>query len=228
MKSFFDKASETYDSVAEVQILSSAHLSSMIKNTLRNSTVNSILDIGCGTGNTSLEVMKIYPNADYTLCDVSEKMLHKAQVKLNIYGICADAETYNFTKKYSLIISNLAMQWFESIDFFLRKNSKNCRYFAFSTLLNTSFRIFDKSAITYPSLEKMKFLCKKHSKLLGCDIQRYELQFKNPFGLARYFRKLGAITYPSKKLLTHHHKIILNYDIFFGIVDYKSVHPERS
>jgi malonyl-ACP O-methyltransferase BioC len=212
----FNEASETYDSVSEVQVLSSAYLARMLKDSLAQSDAKSILDLGCGVGNTSLELMKIYPNADYILCDVSPNMIDKARAKIkNARHIVADAEQYDFAEQYSLGVSNMAMQWFESIDVFLGKILKNCSYFAFSTLSDGSFHSLES---TYPSIEELKSVCEKHGRLIKFDVQKYDLQFENSFALARYFRKLGAAFHSHGKSPSREEKTTANYEIFFAIV----------
>jgi malonyl-ACP O-methyltransferase BioC len=221
IKSSFDGAYKTYDSVSEVHVLSSAHLAGMLKDTVSPQT---ILDVGCGTGNTSAELMKLYPDAGYTLCDLSENMISQALLKIKgARCIICDAENYDFTENYDLVVSNLAMQWFESIDAFLEKILKNCRCFAFSTLLDGSFsncpNLLDNSG--YPPLEELKRICRKHGKLVKCETKRYDLSFETPFGLARYFKKLGAAYHSSKKNIPHSpngQEINLNYDLAFAIV----------
>ncbi|MDR2158095.1 MAG: methyltransferase domain-containing protein [Holosporaceae bacterium] len=226
----FDAASQTYDSVSEVQILSSARLVDMLKDVRPSGHIQTILDVGSGTGNTAAEVMKIYPNAGYTLCDISENMLQKAKLRIKRanYIIC-DAEKYDFIEKYDLGISNLALQWFESIDRFLEKILKNCRFFAFSTLLDGSFREYDNFLLqhgifhfNYPSADEIKRICEKRGKLTAWKIESYALQFENSFGLARYFKKLGTApqSFPKNILpLLNEHKINLNYEVFFTILE---------
>jgi malonyl-ACP O-methyltransferase BioC len=218
MKStLFDKAADTYDSVADAQVSSSAYLAEMLNDFLSSSDAKTIIDIGCGTGNTSLELMRIYPNARYTLCDASKNMINKAKNKIGVaHYIVADAEKYDFTEQYSLGVSNLAVQWFESIDDFLGKILANCRYFAFSTLTEGSLK--GLSGLTYLSVEEIKKICSNRGKLIKCATKRYDLQFENSFALARYFRKLGATIRPLKKTLSCDEKIILTYNVFFGIV----------
>ena len=58
VKKCFDKSADTYDSVAEVQKMSAADLVDLIN----LDCVTSILDIGCGTGNVSLELLKKLSN----------------------------------------------------------------------------------------------------------------------------------------------------------------------
>jgi malonyl-ACP O-methyltransferase BioC len=224
IKHSFNEACKTYDSVADVHILSSAYLVSMFQEL--NLFPRSILDVGCGTGNTSAELVKIYPNADYTLCDLSENMVkHALQKIIGARAIVTDAEKYNFTENYDLGISNLAIQWFESIDLFLEKILKNCRCFAFSTLLDKSFcdyknLIAGYATTNYPTAEELKYICQKYG-LIKYKTKRYDLIFENPFGLARYFRKLGVAQHSGEKNILRElegREINLNYDLVFAIL----------
>ncbi|MDR0678299.1 MAG: methyltransferase domain-containing protein [Holosporaceae bacterium] len=229
IKSSFDAASRTYDSVSEVQTLSSAYLVDMLKRLTLPGKIDKILDIGSGTGNTSLELMKIYPSSNYTLCDISKNMIHNARLKIkNANHILCDAEQYNFTEQYDVVVSNLAVQWFESIDLFMGKILKNCRCFAFSTLLDKSFHnykelhpCYDGSVPNFLSAKEIKHICRKHGFLIKQKIKKYSLLFENPFGLARYFKKLGASAYRQEGNIISSmggHKIKLDYWIFFGII----------
>jgi malonyl-CoA O-methyltransferase len=223
IRSSFDKAAKTYDSVAQIHVLSSAYLISMLESLdIRPQT---ILDIGCGTGNTSIELRKLYPYAEYTLCDVSKNMIDRAILKIpNAKRIVCDAEKYNFSD-YDLAASNLAMQWFESIDEFLSNIMKKCRYFAFSTLLDKNFsdyrELFDERLSDYPSLQELKNIAEKHGKLLKCNTKRYDLSFETPFGAARYLRTLGAAPRSTSENITQKLSkcdVNLNYEIAFVIL----------
>ncbi|MDR1334663.1 MAG: methyltransferase domain-containing protein [Holosporaceae bacterium] len=224
IKCSFDEACKTYDFVSGVHVLSSSYLADILREL--NLQPKSVLDVGCGTGNTSAELMKIYPNAEYTLCDLSEKMIQQALLKVeNSRSIVCDAEKYNFSKNYDLGVSNLAMQWFESIGLFLEKILKNCNYFAFSTLLDKSFSdcisLVGKCKIqNYPTSKELKRICQKH-KLVRYEIKRYDLSFENQFGLARYFKKLGAAFHSdpqNTRQKLEGQKINLNYELAFAIL----------
>jgi len=183
---------------------------------LQNSklSVHKIIDIGCGTGITSMQMRNVYPNAVYTLCDISENMIHKAKIKIpNAQFMICDAEGYNFVEKYDLGVSNLAMQWFESMDFFLEKILKNCNHFAFSTLLDQSFCEFNNH---YPSLEELKNICEKHGTLIDFETKKYVLQFENAFGAARYLRKLGAAIHLKRRPNAGPKSLI--YDVSFAVI----------
>jgi hypothetical protein len=126
------------------------------------------------------------------------------------------------------------MQWFQSIDVFLKKIMKNCRFFAFSTLFDENFSNyrnllqqydFTDLVPSYPSVNALKSICEKHGKLIKYATKRYDLQFKTPFELVKYFRKLGAAIPQNKinilsALQQHKSDINLNYELFFSILEH--------
>jgi tRNA (cmo5U34)-methyltransferase len=76
-----------------------------------------ILDIGAGTGLLSAFLMERYPEASFTLIDISEKMLDMAKDRfrnnLNVKYIAADYSTYDFVEKYDIVISALSIHHLE-------------------------------------------------------------------------------------------------------------------
>jgi tRNA (cmo5U34)-methyltransferase len=76
-----------------------------------------ILDIGAGTGLLSAFLMERYPDASFTLIDISEKMLDIAKDRFrsnsNIKYIVADYSKYNFVEKYDMVVSALSIHHLE-------------------------------------------------------------------------------------------------------------------
>jgi len=76
-----------------------------------------ILDIGAGTGLLSAFLMERYPDASFTLIDLSEKMLDIAKSrfkgKSNVKYIVADYSKYSFVEKYDLVVSALSIHHLE-------------------------------------------------------------------------------------------------------------------
>ena len=72
----------------------------------------SILDIGCGPGNSSQALLQRWPDAKLTGVDNSEKMIEKAK---NSYPdntwIIADASKYTSSDKFDIVFSNATIQW---------------------------------------------------------------------------------------------------------------------
>ena len=76
-----------------------------------------ILDIGAGTGLLSAFLMERYPEASFTLIDISEKMLDMAKDRFrnnsNVKYIAADYSKYDFTGKYDLVVSAVSIHHLE-------------------------------------------------------------------------------------------------------------------
>lgn len=80
----------------------------------------SILDIGAGTGLLSSFLIEKYPEASFTLIDISEKMLEMAKERFRdnskVKYIVADYSKYNFTEKYDMVVSALSIHHLEDKD----------------------------------------------------------------------------------------------------------------
>jgi tRNA (cmo5U34)-methyltransferase len=76
-----------------------------------------ILDIGAGTGLLSAFLMERYPEASFTLIDISEKMLDIAKERFgdssNVKYILADYSKYDFAEEYDLVVSALSIHHLE-------------------------------------------------------------------------------------------------------------------
>ncbi|AKB28776.1 Methyltransferase [Methanosarcina siciliae T4/M] len=76
-----------------------------------------IMDIGAGTGLLSAFLMKRYPEASFTLIDISEKMLAMAKDRFgnnsNVKYIAADYSKYDFVDRYDIVISALSIHHLE-------------------------------------------------------------------------------------------------------------------
>lgn len=77
----------------------------------------SILDIGAGTGLLSAFLMERYPEASFTLVDISEKMLDMAKDRFrnnsNIKYITANYSEFDFAEKYDMVVSALSIHHLE-------------------------------------------------------------------------------------------------------------------
>lgn len=79
-----------------------------------------ILDIGSGTGLYASLLYEKYPRANFTLIDLSDKMLSVAKERFagldNVEYIVADYTAYNFDKKFDIIISALSIHHLSAPD----------------------------------------------------------------------------------------------------------------
>ncbi len=112
IKKNFSKYARYYDRYATVQALSALELIAKID----AGGFESILDLGCGTGNYTKLLKEKFPCARIKAVDISPEMIAVAKEKLrggSIEFIVADGETLRMKEKFDLISSNASFQWFE-------------------------------------------------------------------------------------------------------------------
>lgn len=116
----FSKNAVNYDAFAKVQKKMARELFEGIcfePNRAKDSL--DILDVGCGTGYLSELMLKGYPNANITAVDIAPGMIEWAKQKLAGKGIeflCADIEEVALNRKFDIIVSNAAFQWFNRLE----------------------------------------------------------------------------------------------------------------
>jgi tRNA (cmo5U34)-methyltransferase len=114
IKNHFENEAQIYDEVILKLIPYYKEMVSAIVGTIpfKKTDALKVLDLGCGTGTISLEIKNNFPNATFTLVDLSPKMLEIAKNKINnldtqIHNV--DFYKYNIECNYDVIISSLAL-----------------------------------------------------------------------------------------------------------------------
>ncbi|MGC1454073.1 MAG: methyltransferase domain-containing protein [Nitrospirota bacterium] len=81
-----------------------------------------IIDIGCGPGNSTQILLKRWPHADILGLDKSEKMIQKAgQDYPRQKWIVGDASTVDTRPTYDIVFSNAAIHWIPRHDVLLQR-----------------------------------------------------------------------------------------------------------
>ena len=82
----------------------------------------SIIDIGCGPGNSTQVLVNRWPKARITGLDSSSSMIKKAKQDYpDQEWILSDALTYDYKIKYDIVFSNAAIQWIPNHEDLLKK-----------------------------------------------------------------------------------------------------------
>ena len=144
----FGAASETYEASADVQRNVAKQLTTRILK-LPLPRAPRILEIGCGTGFLTRNLIKGIPHAKWTITDISSQMLAQCRAGMgsahDISFRVMDGEKPKFQPDecFDLICSSLAFQWFENFSGALKSLAASLApggHIAFATLAEDSFR----------------------------------------------------------------------------------------
>ncbi len=116
IKQSFANASLTYDNVAQLQRNVGRDL---LQAFLPKQLTGKVLDLGCGTGFLTQNLLPHCTDADLFALDLALPMLQTTREKLkdSAHYICADAEQLPFTaQSVQTVFSNLALQWCLPLD----------------------------------------------------------------------------------------------------------------
>lgn len=121
LKEKFDESAEHYDKIRELIIPCFDDLYNITRE-LADSKKNNpqILDLGAGTGLLTKYLFEKYPEADFTLIDLSSEMLKIAKNRFkeheNFKYVAADYSEYEFKKSFDIVISSLSIHHLEDYD----------------------------------------------------------------------------------------------------------------
>lgn len=115
----FKRSANTYHKEATVQRQIARHLCKLVCPYIFRPV--SVLEIGCGTGFLTEEIMKNIPLTSALLNDINPEMksfIHRFLSEKCRFVAC-DAEKQSFSKTFDLITSSSVIQWFNNIEKFI-------------------------------------------------------------------------------------------------------------
>jgi malonyl-CoA O-methyltransferase len=107
----FSKGCDTYQSEALIQLKSALALSRLFDSEIPQGP---LLEIGCGTGFLSKEILKKYPERSYKGIDISDAMISHCREHLRGQFEICDGESIRDENSYAAIFSGMALQWFSN------------------------------------------------------------------------------------------------------------------
>ncbi len=114
----FERAANTYDGAAVLQREIGDRLCSRLE--YIRLKPDYVLDLGCGTGYITQDLMQRYPKSQLVAADIAMSMLHKTAEKGGWFRkpqlVCNEAEALPFKEDvFDLVLSNLMLQWCEDL-----------------------------------------------------------------------------------------------------------------
>ena len=110
-RTFFNEKIDSYDNVHSIYMKTKKTLGDNLdKNTKK------ILDLGAGTGLELIHVFELFPSAEVTVIDISEKMLEELKKRSfadRVITICGDFFEIEFGNNYDAVISTSALHHFK-------------------------------------------------------------------------------------------------------------------
>jgi malonyl-CoA O-methyltransferase len=242
IKISFNKASKSYDSVANIQQEAADFLVSKII-AMYDMGPKNILDLGAGTGYVTEKLLSNFPESAFYINDLSENMLDICKVKFaqyhNFHYLPGDMLQLSANNDYyEYIVSNFAFQWLEDWRYAIKIfHAKNSRIFAFSILLDGTFDEWENmlskyqniNLLSYPKKQDMIDFCQQITQ----NDQKFDFwlmdkssSFPSALDFVRYLKLLGANSSKNggvdigifRKLLTEQTESFnVTYKIFFGI-----------
>ena len=199
----FSAASKTYDNHAIVQQQMARKLVSLALPEISTPCEN-ILEIGCGTGLLTREIVKHISFSNYIANDLVnevEPVIHSIiskQQQTSFEFIQGDAQQLSITNKQDMIWSGATIQWIRNLDQFFEHTSsllKSDGYFALSSFGTNNFieiKALTGKGIEYLSKQDVIMKASKHYKIINKHCWYNKLWFNTPLEVLKHMRNTGV------------------------------------
>lgn len=207
----FSRASKYYDEVASLQLFVARRLLNLLPVDV---DILNVLELGCGTGSLTCELLGRFKQANIHAIDVSRGMIERlSQKKIDMCGadtrlsleIC-DARECEFAKTYDLITSSSALHWMQPLSDLFRRLRSACRpdgSLCFALMIEGTFRelqyvrkcvVPNKSWLwPFPNLnEIIKDLGNNGFCVQKTEVETFKCRFPSVTEFFQVLRKLGV------------------------------------
>lgn len=223
----FSAAAQNYDAVVQVQPLVAAHLAARLSGIPRR-----ILEIGCGTGGLSAHLVRLYPESELVLSDISPAMLALCQGNIGtgpVYRCCDAMQLDADIGRFDLIVSSLALQWVQDLPACLQHLASHLNQggrLAFAVLGQQNFKewrqLLKESGLeaglhAYPSAENFPWPAPYHGHIEQEFLREHH---KNAAAFLKSLKQIGAgSARPDHKPLSHSQmrRVLQNADSGFSV-----------
>ena len=194
IKTRFAKSLTSYEVCAIVQ----KDMAKKLEGELSKKVYDNILELGCGTGFLTKEIIKNIRFYKYTAVDIvgnCGKYIHKISDKINF--VETDIENYTPNLTPNLVVSNASVQWIEDLPTLIRKIynylSPNGE-FVFSIFGKENYKElsqFIKTPLKYYDIDELKNICKDF-KIINIKDEIKILEFNSPIEVLHHIKNTGV------------------------------------
>ncbi|WP_295421855.1 methyltransferase domain-containing protein [Sulfurovum sp.] len=223
----FSRFAHQYDRYNVIQ----AQVAKTLAERLPLGRYNTVLDIGCGSGEVFKNFQKkaLLPK-HFIALDSSKNMLDIHPEMKCITKVCADFNDKNFLdtlplKHYDLLLSSSALQWSEDLDFTLEELSKLSNTFYAAIFTSGTFKTLHQVAnINSPiySAETLQKTISKYYSDVSFVLHHYTLAFDSVREMFQYIKKSGVssgekkLSYGQTKYLMENYPLEhLEFEVLF-------------
>jgi len=121
----FSLRASTYDDYAHVQFAAVNRLAESLRSSCRELVDGPILEIGCGTGFFTIQLIECFSNREIIVSDLSPQMLDKCRERVanhfgaipqNVKFKIIDGESFEQTGTFALIGSSFTLHWLTNLE----------------------------------------------------------------------------------------------------------------
>ena len=190
----FNKHYNVYEkySLAQKQVAKNL-LDYMGKSNIFDTKINSIFEIGCGTGIFTKEYRKYFLHSDLILNDIFDVREFIKDIDYNIF-IQENIEELDIPKS-DLVVSSSVFQWIKDKDSLIRNIAENTDNLCFSSYVSGNLieikNHFDIS-LDYLNIEEFKEILKKYFSSVKSYSETIKLDFKVPMAVLKHLKHTGV------------------------------------
>ena len=190
----FNKHYNEYEkySLAQKQVAKNL-LDYMGKSNIFNTQINSIFEIGCGTGIFTREYRKYFLHSDLILNDIFDVREFIKDIDYNIF-IQENIEELDIPKS-DLVVSSSVFQWIKDKDSLIRNIAENTDNLCFSSYVSGNLieikNHFDIS-LDYLNIEEFKEILKKYFSSVKSYSETIKLDFEDPMSVLKHLKYTGV------------------------------------
>ena len=179
-------------SLAQKQVAKNL-LDYMEKSNIFNTQINSIFEIGCGTGIFTREYRKYFLHSDLILNDIFDVREFIKDIDYNIF-IQENIEELDIPKS-DLVVSSSVFQWIKDKDSLIRNIAENTDNLCFSSYVSGNLieikNHFDIS-LDYLNIEEFKEILKKYFSFVKYYSETIKLDFEAPMAVLKHLKYTGV------------------------------------